>query len=78
MGDIELLHRVVLAPLTRFRSTDTHVPGPLVAEHYAQRASVPGTLLVTEGTFISPNAGGSPNVPGNFLRSEISVQNDHF
>ena len=37
---------------------------PMVKEYYEQRASVPGTLLITEGTFISPQAGGYDNIPG--------------
>lgn len=64
VGDMELSHRVVLAPMTRYRSTDAHVPGHLVPEYYTQRASTPGTLLVTEGVLIDPRAGGYANVPG--------------
>ena len=64
VGDLQLSDRIVLAPLTRFRASDAHVPGPLAAEYYAQRASNPGTLLVTEGTFPSAQAGGYPNIPG--------------
>jgi NADPH2 dehydrogenase len=64
IGELNLAHRIVLCPLTRFRSTDAHVPGPLLAEYYAQRASTPGTLLITEATFIAAKAGGYPNVPG--------------
>jgi NADPH2 dehydrogenase len=36
----------------------------MVADYYAQRASVPGTLLVTEAVFINPQAGGFDYVPG--------------
>lgn len=64
VGDLRLSNRIVLAPLTRFRATDAHVPGPLAVEYYAQRASTPGTLLISEGTFPSAQAGGYPNVPG--------------
>lgn len=64
VGNVALLHRIVLAPLTRNRGTNAHVPGPLAAEYYAQRASVPGTLLISEATLIAPKAGGYPNVPG--------------
>ena len=64
LGDLQLLNRIVLAPLTRFRANDAHVPGPLATEYYTQRASTPGTLLVTEGTLLSAKAGGYPNVPG--------------
>ena len=49
LGDLELANRVAMAPLTRMRSGDSGVPGDLVVEHYAQRASI--GLIVTEGTY---------------------------
>jgi len=36
-----LAHRVVMAPLTRFRVDDEHVPLPMATEYYSQRASTP-------------------------------------
>lgn len=72
IGALNLKHRVVLAPLTRLRADDDHVPLPIAAEYYAQRASVPGTLLISEGTFISPRAGGMPNVPGIWNDAQIA------
>jgi len=71
LGNVQLQNRVVLAPLTRFRADDEHVPLPFVPEYYAQRASVPGTLLITEATFISPQAGGYSNVPGIYNQAQI-------
>ncbi len=73
IGPITLQHRLVMAPLTRFRADDQHVPLPFVAEYYAQRASVPGTLLITEATFISPQASGYPNVPGLWSAEQLSA-----
>lgn len=35
----------------------------MVAEYYGQRASVPGTLLITEATIVHHQNGGYPNVP---------------
>ena len=64
IGSITLKHRLIMAPLTRFRADDDHVPLPFVIDYYSQRASVPGTLIITEGTFISPRAAGYFNVPG--------------
>ncbi|EIW75445.1 FMN-linked oxidoreductase [Coniophora puteana RWD-64-598 SS2] len=64
VGTSELKHRVVLAPLTRFRNHASHVPGPQLAEHYAQRGSVPGTLLISEATYIAPRAAGLAHAPG--------------
>ncbi|KAL3457227.1 hypothetical protein BJX64DRAFT_20610 [Aspergillus heterothallicus] len=71
VGILDLKHRVVLAPLTRYRADDDHVPLDIVREYYAQRASVPGTLLVSEGTFISARAGGMNNVPGIWNEAQI-------
>ncbi|KAF8959966.1 hypothetical protein BDZ97DRAFT_1666517 [Flammula alnicola] len=66
IGTVKLEHRVVLAPLTRFKATPTdNVPiVSLVKTYYSQRASLPGTLLIAESTLISPQAGGRPNTPG--------------
>ncbi|TCD67638.1 hypothetical protein EIP91_012203 [Steccherinum ochraceum] len=63
IGRSELKHRVVMAPLTRFRADDQHVPTDLGLEYYTQRASTPGTLIITEGTFVSQKLGGFPNIP---------------
>lgn len=64
IGDMTLGHRVVMAPLTRFRADAAHVPTDLMVEYYAQRASTPGTLMISEATFISPEAAGYNNIPG--------------
>ncbi|KAF7296172.1 hypothetical protein HMN09_01085700 [Mycena chlorophos] len=73
IGDVQLTHRVVLAPMTRFRADANHVPLPHVAEYYAQRASTPGTLLISEGTVIAPQAGGFENVPGIWSAEQIAA-----
>lgn len=71
LGEITLGHRVIMAPLTRFRADDNHVHTDLAVEYYAQRASVPGTLLITEATFIAPEAGGFDHVPGIWNDEQI-------
>ncbi|KAJ7666381.1 hypothetical protein B0H17DRAFT_1090038 [Mycena rosella] len=54
IGTTALKHRVVLAPMTRYKADTNHVPYlPLVSDFYSQRASRPGTLLITEATFIA-------------------------
>lgn len=51
LGDIGTLnHRVAMAPLTRFRANDEHEHTELAVEYYTQRCTVPGTLIITEGT----------------------------
>jgi NADPH2 dehydrogenase len=72
VGDIQLSHRVIMAPLTRFRADENHIPLPFMVEYYAQRSSVPGTLLITEATFIAPQAGGYANVPGIWSKQQIA------
>ncbi|KAF2758250.1 NADH:flavin oxidoreductase/NADH oxidase family protein [Pseudovirgaria hyperparasitica] len=64
LGGLNLDHRVIMAPLTRFRADESHTPSPDAKEYYAQRASSPGTLLITEATFISPRCGGYDRIPG--------------
>ncbi|KAJ5103266.1 Aldolase-type TIM barrel [Penicillium argentinense] len=73
VGRMQLSNRIAMAPMTRFRVDDEHNPLPFVKEYYAQRASVPGTLLITEATIISPQAGGYPNVPGIYTDSHIAA-----
>jgi N-ethylmaleimide reductase len=64
VGDLELSQRVVLAPLTRLRSTQPgDVPNPLNASYYSQRASR-GGLLISEATQISLQGKGYPAAPG--------------
>ncbi|TVU16869.1 hypothetical protein EJB05_37026, partial [Eragrostis curvula] len=62
MGEFQLSHRVVLAPLTRQRSYGT-VPQPHAAVYYSQRATA-GGLLISEATGVSETAQGYPDTPG--------------
>ncbi|KAJ7042341.1 hypothetical protein C8F04DRAFT_1219320 [Mycena alexandri] len=75
IGHLKLKHRVVLAPLTRYRSSNPgHVPLlPMMKEYYTQRASTPGTLLITEATFIAACAGGYPHVPGIWSEEQVAA-----
>lgn len=69
MGNDTLRNRIAMAPLTRFRAPD-HVPIERHAIYYAQRATA--GLLITEATFISPQAGGYLHVPGIWSKEQIS------
>lgn len=51
LGDLQLQNRIVMAPMTRNRADSRGIPGPLMVEHYAQRASA--GLIVAEGTWPS-------------------------
>lgn len=60
LGRLALANHLVMAPLTRNRAEADGTPTPLVARHYAQRASA--GLIVAEGS--TPNAVGQtyPNI----------------
>ncbi|MGW0718853.1 alkene reductase [Streptomyces sp. NPDC002778] len=62
VGALALPHRLVMAPMTRDRSTPEGVPTPLNAEYYAQRAS--HALIITEGTQPSADGQGYLLTPG--------------
>ncbi|PVF97963.1 putative NADPH2 dehydrogenase chain OYE2 [Serendipita vermifera] len=73
VGRLDLAHRVILAPLTRLRADSAHIHGDLAVTYYGQRASTPGTLLITEATFIAPEASGMNGVPGIWSREQITA-----
>ncbi|KAF2171220.1 hypothetical protein M409DRAFT_18337 [Zasmidium cellare ATCC 36951] len=74
IGTLTLSNRIIMAPLTRFRASDTHTILPLAAEYYAQRArAYPGTLLISEACVIHPSAGGNANVPGIYNAEQIAA-----
>ncbi len=70
LGELELPNRLVMAPLTRLRSGEAGVPGPLVAEHYRQRASL--GLIVSEGTYPTPAGRAYPGQPGLVTEEQIA------
>ena len=63
-----------MAPLTRYRGNAKHTPTDPVVEHYAARASLPGTLIISEATFIAHKAsGGSFNIPGIWSDEQVAA-----
>lgn len=62
LGGLILKNRVVMAPLTRARAGNERMPNALMAEYYAQRATV--GLMIAEATVISKQANGWVNSPG--------------
>lgn len=71
VGPFEFSHRVVLAPLTRMRAEAGAIPGPLMAEYYAQRSSQ-GGFLIGEATIAAANGNGYLGAPGLFEDSQIA------
>lgn len=68
-GDLALPNRILMAPLTRCRAEDDHVPGPLMAEYYAQRASA--GLIIAEATMAMAGNSAFWREPG--IHSEAQV-----
>jgi len=62
LGELELPNRLVMAPLTRLRAGEEGIPGPLLVEHYRQRASL--GLIVSEGIYPVPAGQAYPGQPG--------------
>lgn len=71
LGRLYLQHRVVMAPLTRLRVDDDHVPLPNVTEYYTQRTSAPGTLIISEACSVSPSHCAGPHMPGIWSQAQI-------
>lgn len=71
IGPTTLKHRVVMAPLTRSRSIQPNsIPGDLMAEYYAQRAS-DGGLIIGEATNISVTSRGWLGAPGLYSAPQV-------
>lgn len=68
-GGISLANRIVMAPLTRGRATRAHVPTPIMATYYAQRASA--GLIISEATPISVQGAGWPYSPGLWTDEQV-------
>ncbi|MBI2517543.1 MAG: alkene reductase [Opitutae bacterium] len=74
LGEVTLPNRILMAPLTRMRADENHVPGPLLAEHYRQRASA--GLLIAEATMVAADAhafgAGPGKAPGIFGPAHVA------
>mgnify|MGYP005989735211 CR=1 FL=1 len=70
VGNENLSNRVVMAPMTRSRSSQPgDVPNDIMATYYGQRAEA--GLIVTEGAPISPVARGYSLTPGIYSQAHI-------
>jgi N-ethylmaleimide reductase len=68
---LSLKNKMVMAPMTRSRSTADHVPTPIMAEYYGQRSGA--GLIITEGTSPSPNGTGYPRIPGLYNQAQVDA-----
>lgn len=71
LGDIAIKNRVIMAPLTRCRALENHVPSPLMVEYYAQRASA--GLIIAEATMAMENASAFWMEPGIYSQEQVAA-----
>ncbi len=71
LGAIEAPNRIVMAPLTRGRATQAHVPTEIMQTYYAQRAGA--GLLISEATGISREGLGWPFAPGLWTDEQVTA-----
>ena len=70
LGALEVPNRIFMAPLTRCRAEVDHVPGALMAEYYAQRASA--GLIIAEATMVMEGNSAFYAEPGVYSEAQIA------
>jgi N-ethylmaleimide reductase len=69
-GALALPNRILMAPLTRCRAEADHVPGPLMAEYYSQRASA--GLIIAEATMAMEGNSAFWSEPGIYSDAQVA------
>ena len=70
VGDLQFRNRILMAPLTRNRSSGPgRVPNALMRDYYVQRASA-GAIL-SEATSVTPLGVGYPHTPGIWSQEQV-------
>jgi N-ethylmaleimide reductase len=70
LGAITLPNRILMAPLTRCRAAENHIPSDLMATHYAQRASA--GLIIAEATMVIEGNSAFWKEPGIYSQEQIT------
>ncbi|HDN27134.1 MAG TPA: alkene reductase [Thioploca sp.] len=70
VGALELPNRIIMAPLTRCRAKDQHIPSDLMAEYYVQRASA--GLIITEATMVMEGNSAFWMEPGIYSDAQVA------
>ena len=70
VGALKLPNRILMAPLTRCRADQDHVPTPLMAEYYSQRASA--GLIIAEATAVIPGFSAFGTEPGIHNEAQVA------
>jgi 2,4-dienoyl-CoA reductase-like NADH-dependent reductase (Old Yellow Enzyme family) len=68
-GDrMTVTNRIVMAPMTRTRTSDGDVPNEMMVTYYGQRAT--SGLIVTEAAYIAPSGKGYVLTPGIYTEAQ--------
>lgn len=70
-GALRLPNRILMAPLTRSRAGEQHMPNALMAEMYAQRASA--GLIIAEATMVMEGHSAFWKEPGIYSASQVEA-----
>lgn len=69
LGSQQLTNRVVMAPMTRTRTSSGDVPNALIAKYYGQRASA--GLIIAEAIDVAPDGKGYLWMPGIYTDAQV-------
>ncbi len=69
LGALTLPNRIFMAPLTRARTENDHIPTPLMAEYYSQRAGA--GLIIAEATMAMEGNSSFWKEPGIYSDAQI-------
>jgi len=70
VGALSVPNRIFMAPLTRCRAEAEHIPGPLMAEYYAQRADA--GLIIAEATMAMAGNSAFWMEPGIYSSAQVA------
>jgi N-ethylmaleimide reductase len=70
IGALTLPNRILMAPLTRGRAGEEHLPNDLMAEHYAQRATA--GLIIAEATMVMEGNSAFWKEPGIYSAEQVA------
>ena len=69
IGALQLPNRIIMAPLTRCRSSEGRVPNALMAQYYTQRSNA--GMILSEATSVTTMGVGYPNTPGIWSDEQV-------
>ncbi|MBL8498646.1 alkene reductase [Nitrosomonas sp. JL21] len=70
LGALTLPNRIMMAPLTRCRADDGHIPNALMSQYYVQRATA--GLIITEATMIMEGHSAFWREPGIYSQEQTA------